>query len=314
MADLPTGRVTSEEPPFTHCGVDLCGPVLAKQGRKKLKRWVVIFTCLSVRCVHLDVVDSADTDAFINCLRRFTNRRGRPTNMYSDRGTNFVGATNELKELISNLDHDKIQDFTSSINIEWHFNPPSAPHMGGAWERLVRSTKEVMVGLMHDKLLMDPQLYTLMTEVERILNSRPLTHVSDNIDDYEALTPNHILFGKHRLWSYLECDITDKDISSRKHYRQVQALAAAFWQRWRKEYLPDLTRRPTWRSKVANVKTGELVLLNDDDSIRQKTWHLARVIRTMPSKDGTVRIVEVKTKNGTYVRPVAKLHRLEDNY
>ena len=314
MADLPTGRVTFEEPPFTHCGVDLIGPFLIKQARKRLKRWVVLFTCLSVRCVHLDVVDSADTDAFINCLRRFTNRRGCPSDMYSDRGWNFVGATNELKELISNLDHEKIQHFTSSVNVQWHFNPPSAPHMGGAWERLVRSTKEVMVGLMQDKVLTDPQLYTLLTEVERILNSRPLTHVSDNVEDFNALTPNHILFGKHRLWSHLDCNITDKDICSRRSYRQVQALAAAFWQRWRREYLPDLTRRPTWRSKVANVQVGELVLLNDDDSIRRKTWHLARVLRTMPSKDGTVRVVELKTKNGTYVRPVAALHRLEDNY
>ena len=214
MADLPTGRVTCEQPPFTHCGVDLCGPFLIKQGRKHLKRWVVLFTCLSVRCVYLDVVDSADTDAFVNCLRRFTNRRGCPSAMYSDRGSNFVGATNELKEFITNLNHEKIRNFASSISIEWNFNPPSAPHMGGSWERLVRSTKEVMVGLMSDKVVTDPQLYTLMTEVERILNSRPLTHVSDNIDDFEALTPNHILFGKYRLWSYLDCDITDRDITS----------------------------------------------------------------------------------------------------
>ena len=174
--------------------------------------------------------------------------------------------------------------------------------------------KEVMIGLMSDKVVTDPQLYTLMTEVERILNSRPLTHVSDNIDDFEALTPNHILFGKYRLWSYLDCNITDRDITSRKHYRQVQALAAAFWQRWRTEYLPDLTRRPKWRNKVSNVQVGELVLLNDDDSIRRKNWCLARVLQTMPARDGTVRVVKLKTKNGTYTRPVSKIHRLEENY
>ena len=198
MADLPAGRVTCDEPPFTHCGVDLCGHFLIRQGRKRLKRWVVIFTCLSVRCVYLDVVDSADTDAFIGCLRRFSNRRGCPQAMYSDRGSNFVGATNELREFITNLDHEKIQRFTSAINIEWNFNPPSAPHMSGSWERLVKSTKEVLVGIMNDKAVMrdkvvtNPELYTLVTEVERILNSRPLTHVSDNIDDFEALTPNHL--------------------------------------------------------------------------------------------------------------------------
>ena len=116
------------------------------------------------------------------------------------------------------------------------------------------------------------------------------------------------------MWSYLDCEITDKDVSSRKHYRQVQALAAAFWQRWKKEYLPDLTRRPKWRSKVANLQVGELVLLNEDDDTRRKSWPLARVLRTMPARDGTVRVVELKTKDGTYTRPVSKLHRLDYNY
>ena len=313
MADLPPGRVAHEEPPFTNTGVDLFGPISVKQGRKQVKRYGVIFTCLTVRCVHLDVVESADTDAFINCLRRFTNRRGRPRSMYSDRGSNFVGCTNELKEFISNLDHHKIKDFASAMSVDWVFNPPKAPHMGGAWERLVRSTKQVMSGLMNEKVLTDPQLYTLLTEVECILNNRPLTHVSDDADDFNALTPNHILFGKYRLWSYLDCDITDKDISSRKHYRQVQALAGLFWRRWRKEYLPDLTRRPIWRSKVSNVAVGELVLLNDDDDTKRRSWPLARVIRTLPARDGTVRIVELKTKDGVYTRPVSKIHRLEDH-
>jgi hypothetical protein len=186
MADLPEGRVAHEDPPFTNTGVDLFGPISVKQGRKKLKRYGVLFTCLSVRCVHLDVVECADTDAFINCLRRFTNRRGCPRTVYSDRGTNFVGAANELKEFISSLDNHKIRDFASSISINWDFNPPSAPHMGGAWERLVRSTKEVLSGLTNEKVLTDFQLSTLLTEVEGILNSRPLTHVSDDPDDLQA--------------------------------------------------------------------------------------------------------------------------------
>jgi hypothetical protein len=234
--------------------------------------------------------------------------------MYSDRGTNFVGAANELKEFISSLDNHRIRDFASSISINWDFNPPSAPHMGGAWERLVRSTKEVLSGLTNEKVLTDFQLSTLLTEVEGILNSRPLTHVSDDPDDLQALTPNHILFGKYRLWSYIDCDITDKDISSRRHYRQVQALASVFWRRWKREYLPDLSRRPVWRSKMSNVSPGELVLLNDDDNSKRGSWPLGRVIRTMPSKDGTVRVVEIKTKDGIYTRPVAKLHRLEENF
>ena len=131
MADLPPGRTAYEDPPFSHCGVDLFGPIMIKQGRKQLKRWAVLFTCLTVRCVHLEVVESINADDFINCFRRFTNRRGCPKTVYSDCGTNFTGATNELKEAIQLLDRQKIEQYATSQKILWSFNPPGAPHMGG---------------------------------------------------------------------------------------------------------------------------------------------------------------------------------------
>ena len=160
MADLPKCRAAVDQPPFSHCGVDLIGPTIIKQGRKQLKRWIAIFTCLTVRCLHLEVVDTVDTDSFINALRRFTNRRGCPTDVYSDNGTNFKGATAELKEFISKLDKGAIKKHATELQINWHWNPPSAPHMGGAWERLVRSTKEVLHGLVQNHVLTDPQLAT----------------------------------------------------------------------------------------------------------------------------------------------------------
>ena len=124
----------------------------------------------------------------------------------------------------------------------WTFNPPSAPHMGGVWERLVRSVKEVMSGLLQMKILTDSQLYTLLTEVESILNNRPLTPISSDINDYEALTPNHIILGIHKNWGRM-VDVSSDDITSRKHWRQVQALSIIFWERWLKEYRPELTKR-----------------------------------------------------------------------
>ena len=130
------------------------------------------------------------------------------------------------------MDDAKICDFATTMKIEWRFNPPSAPHMGGVWERLVRSVKEVMTGIMGNYVLTDPQLLTLMTEVESIVNSRPLTHVSENVDDLEALTPNHILLGRHRNWAYV-ADVKERDVSSRRKYKQVQALSKIFWDRWK---------------------------------------------------------------------------------
>ena len=312
MADLPGCRVAYEAPPFSKCGVDLFGPMFIKQGRKRLKRWGVLFTCLTVRGIHLEVVENSDTDSFINAFRRFTNRRGCPENVYSDCGTNFQGAVNELNEFRSSLDKPKITRAAAEMNITWDFNPPASPHMGGAWERLIRSVKEVMTGLMSDRVLTDPQLYTLFTEVENIINSRPLTHLSDDASDLQALTPNHILLGLHRNWSYV-ADTCSKDISSRKKWRQVQALRDRFWDQWKTEYLPTLTHRRKWTQGTPNLKPGQLVLVNDD-SQRRKSWPLARVISVQPGKDGVVRVAEVRTKDGTYTRPVVKLHELEDDF
>ena len=225
MADLPKGRLVSGEPPFTHCGVDLFDPLWIKQGRKRLKRWGVIFTCHTVRCIHLEIVENPDTDSFINSLRRFTNRRGCPKEMYSDCGTNFKGTTKELEGVIVELKRNEgaIQAFATDKNITWKFNPPSAPHMRGVWERLIRSVKEVMMSIMKETVLTDPQLATLLTEVENILNSRPLTPASEDIDDVEALTPYHILLGRHRNWRYMG-KIRERDISSNRKWKRVQAI------------------------------------------------------------------------------------------
>ena len=312
MANLPTGRAAIEEPPYTHCGVDLTGPLLIKEGRKRLKRWIVLFTCITVRCVHIEVVESSETDAFINSLRRFTNRRGCPKVMYSDNGTNFRGATAELKEFITNLDQAAINSFAAGLGINWKFNPPKAPHMGGIWERMIRSVKEVLTGILKEHILTDPQLYTALTEVENIVNSRPLTHVSDDVADLEALTPNHLLLGKHLNWGAI-INTDDSSVFSRRKWKQVQGLRAIFWERWRKEYLPTLTRRSRWRKKVRNIEVGELVLIRDDDHLKRGKWPLARITKVMPGRDNIVRVVELKTKDGTYTRPVSSLYQLEDN-
>ena len=312
MANLPCGRADFDNPPFSNCGVDLFGPITVKQGRKQLKRWVCLYTCLTVRCIHLEVVETTETDSFISSTRRFTNRRGCPLKMYSDNGTNFVGASNELEEFINGMNQDAIKDFTTSLHIEWIFNPPKAPHMGGAWERLVRSVKEVMFGILQNHVLTDPQLNTVLTEVENIVNSRPLTHISDDVKDLEPLTPNHILLGHHRNWSAI-IDTNASDVFSRKKWRQVQGVSCQFWSRWKKEYLPMLTKRSKWKTSGPSYKPGDLVLLHDDDFSKRGKWPLARITKVKPGVDGAVRVVELRTKDGEFTRPVTKLYHLEDD-
>ena len=142
MGDLPTARVAARQKPFSHCGIDYFGPMNVKIGRRREKRWGVLFTCLTTRAIHIELAHSLSASSAIMAVQRLAARRGVPLHMYSDNGTNFRGAYNELKKAIIEMDNDRITDFAVREQIEWDFNPPDAPHMGGAWERLVRSIKQ----------------------------------------------------------------------------------------------------------------------------------------------------------------------------
>ena len=181
----------------------------------------------------------------------------------------------------------------------------------GRFTRRVKSVKEVLHATMQDRVFTDPQLATTLTEVESILNSRPLTHASSDVNDLEALSPNHILLGLHRKWSSM-LDTDETDVFSRRKWRQVQGAVHDFWTRWRKEYLPTLTRRARWAGSAPNYRVGELVLLKEDNALKGK-WELARILKTLPADDGVVRVVELRTKSGDFVRPVSKLARLEND-
>ncbi|XP_062713430.1 uncharacterized protein LOC134290331 [Aedes albopictus] len=191
MAPLPAARLASFERPFSYVGVDFFGPILVKVGRRHAKRWVALFTCLTIRAVHLEVAHSLSTESCITCFRRFIARRGAPLEVYSDNGTNFQGAEKLLREQINN---GLAESFTNS-NTKWFFNPPSAPHMGGAWERMVRSVKAAIENIDTGRKLNDEGLLTLLTEAEGIVNSRPLTYLPLDSEEQEALTPNHFLLG-----------------------------------------------------------------------------------------------------------------------
>ena len=310
MADLPDFRVTANEPPFSRTGVDYFGPLYVKRGRSILNRWGCIFTCLVMRAVHLEVSESSETDAFINTLERFMNQHGYPSMMASDCGSNFKGADKELRECLKALDHNKIQAFAGRKKMAWKYNPPSSPHIGGAWERLVRSVKTTMKAILKNRTVDDFTLMTVFTEAESIVNSRPLTAVNDDINDFEALTPNHFLIGR-AFSNMAPGNFTEKDIDNRKRWRQVQIFTEHIWRRFQREYLPHLTEHSKRASTGRRVQEGDLVLLTDSNASRGK-WPLARAIRTFQGQEGAVRVAGVRTSAGVYTRPVAKLCVLEE--
>ncbi|XP_065074000.1 uncharacterized protein LOC135698068 [Ochlerotatus camptorhynchus] len=195
MADLPPARLAAFSRPFTHVGVDYFGPVEVVVGRRVEKRWAMLATCLTVRAIHIEVVHSLSTSSCIMAIRNFIARRGTPQKIYSDRGTNFIGANRELKQANEAVNqHELMREFTSS-GIEWVFNPPLSPHMGGSWERLIRTVKNNLMVVCSSKKTSDEVFRNLLTEVENTVNSRPLTHVPIDEDSAPALTPNHFLLG-----------------------------------------------------------------------------------------------------------------------
>ena len=137
MSDLPEDRLESS-PPFTYCAVDYCGPWHVKEGRKEVKKYIALFTCMASRAVHLEVSNSLETDSFINALRPFICRRGPVRQLRSDQGTNFIGAKRKLREALQAMDQCKISSEMLKEDCDWvtfKMNPPSASHAGGVWER-----------------------------------------------------------------------------------------------------------------------------------------------------------------------------------
>ena len=264
MADLPKGRLTSGDPPFTHVGVDYFGPFYVRQGRTYVKCYGCLFTCLAIRAIHIEIVHSLNTDGFLNALRRFLNLRGNPTTIYSDNGTNFRAGEREIRESLGQLNQRQIHEFLCRRNIIWKFNPSGASHMGGVWERVIRSIGKILRALLGDLLMSDKMLLTLTAEVQGILNGRPLTPVSSDPRDLEPLTPNHLLLLKANP-NLSRCISSKDDLYSRHHWRQVHYLSDIFWKCWLREYLPTLQEREKWFKPRCCLAVGDVVLIRDEN-------------------------------------------------
>lgn len=306
MAPLPAARLAAYTRPFTFAGVDCFGPIMVAFGRRNEKRWGMLFTCLTIRAIHIEIAHSLNTDSCIMCLRNFIARRGTPLEIFSDNGSNFHGANNELQKAL--LQFQEIGDYP---HIKWRFNPPAAPHMGGSWERLIGSVKKVLTEIMPLRKPTDEVLRAIFIEAESIVNTRPLTFVSLEHEDDEALTPNHFLLGSSNGYKP-PGEFDDSGLLLRQNWRKAQHLANLFWQRWLKEYLPTITRRTKWFTPTKNVAIGDIVIIVDGTQPRN-TWLKGRVTQTLAGKDGVVRRATVLTKNGEFVRPVVKLAILDVN-
>ncbi|XP_057380931.1 uncharacterized protein LOC130703486 [Daphnia carinata] len=243
---------------------------------------------------------SMDTSSFISALDRFQNRRGVPASYHSDNGTNFVGAQRELPECLQNLNQDAILRHLNRQPSKWVFNPPAASHFGGVWERMVSAAKIALRAVLGNQRLTDEILLTALTLIENILNSRKLTPISDDPNDPECLTPNHLLLG--RATPNLPPDVfTEDDLTAKQRWRIAQAVADQFWQRWMKEVLPSLTEREKWYKEHPNLQVGDIVVIIDPATPRG-TWPTGKIIQTFPSDDGVVRSANIQTNETERIR------------
>jgi len=281
MADLPVDRLTPA-PPFSFVGLDVFGPWLVsarrtRGGMANNKRWAVLFTCLTTRAIHIEVIESMDASCFINALRRFLALRGPAVQFRSDCGTNFVGARNEP------------QSYLATEGCNWIFNAPHASHAGGVWERMIWMTRRIL-----DYVLADLGPKRLTHEV-----LTTLLPVPSDPEMPETLTPATLLTQKSRALKSIPGNFSSTELYS-KQWRQVQHLANMFWTRWRKEYLPTLLPRRMWQGETRNLKEGDLVLLHCKESPRNY-WPLAWITKAYVSADGKVRKVDLVTvKDGLF--------------
>ncbi|XP_029167427.1 uncharacterized protein LOC114937925 [Nylanderia fulva] len=247
MDDLLVPRVTPSRP-FLHTGIDYAGPVWLRtskgRGHKTTKGFIVVFVCLASRAVHLDAASNYSADAFIAALRRLISRRGVCASLYSDCGTNFVGADRQLGALFSaaSADGHRIAAFAAQEKIRWHFNPPTAPNFGGLCIA-VKSMKHYLRRIIGDATLTYEELATLLSQIKVCLNSRPLQPLSDDPEDVAALIPGHFLIGS-ALSAVPEPSLEREPSARLSRWQLLQQMRDHSWSRWASEYLHTLAHWP----------------------------------------------------------------------
>lgn len=311
MAPLPDHR-TKPSRAFLNSGVDYAGPIVIKlqpgRGTKTTKAYIALFVCFSTKAIHLELVSSLTSEAFIAAFRRFVARRGKCANLYSDCGTNFVGACKELRDLHNmftrQFNESTMINTLATEGTQWHFNPPGAPNFGGLWEAGVKAVKHHLRRILGATLLTFEELATTLTQIEAILNSRPISPMSDNINDPQALTPGHFLIGEPMNAASDPC--VPQKISPLRRWQLLQQYTQHFWQRWRREYIVTLQQRYKWNTQHTNINIGSLALIIDDNTPPTK-WPLGRIMELHPGKDGLIRVATIKTQTGLVKRPVNKI-------
>ena len=330
MPDLPFSRI-SRERPFSRVGIDHFGPIQCSEGAGFSKVYGLLFVCMVVRAIHIEIVPSLSASAFLNGFRRFMARRGRPSLILTDRAGAFIAASKVLGATTTGIEtkpttatdtEPTIAAFCCEQRIQWEFRTPFSPWQHGFYERLIQDVKNALnKATWNLKLTMD-DIVTTATETESIVNRRPLTYVGSEVGSWVLSPADYLLMDRpgvtgldgpepaeaaaevtpHRLWEALQ--------------RRLKAVEA-FWRLWIDRYLPSLRQQqimckenPRNASKQ-QPQVGEVVLIGDNNAPRNH-WRLGKIEKLLPSRDGKVRAVSLRTDTTTgLIKPVNTLYPLE---
>lgn len=313
MGSLPADRVHASRP-FEKVGIDFAGPIMIKQSRIRsvitTKGYIAVYVCFATKAIHVELVSDLTTDAFLASFKRFISRRNCPTDVYCDNASTFKSAKTKLTELYklhnSQQHRSQVQNQTAALGINFHFIPSYSPVFAGLWEAAVKSVKHHLKRVLGSQVFTYEQLYTVLVQIEGILNSRPITPMSSDVEDLSYLTPGHFLTG-----APFTC-IPDQNLMNMpenkiKFWNKCTVLQQRFWSYWSKQYLNVLQNRPKWKDNLPNVKVGSLVILRELDTAPM-VWPMARVTKVFPGNDGKVRALEVKKANGkTHTTSITKI-------
>lgn len=308
MGDLPSSRVMPCRP-FLIAGVDYAGPFLLRDRKTRkyqtTKAYIALFVCFTTKAVHIEIVSELTTECFLAALRRFMSRRGKCSEIFSDNGTTFVGADNEIKRFISSNDKT-ISENLSNDGIKWNFIVPRAPHFGGLWESGVKSVKFHLKRVIGNAALTFEDFYTVLCQIEACLNSRPLYPLSSDPNDPTPLTPGHMLIGEP-LTTIPEPNLLLVKENYLSRFQRLQQLLQHFWARWTKEYISHLQQRVKWKENHPQLLHPGALVIVKEDGLPPLKWKLGRITEIHPGSDNIVRSVTIRTSGSDIKRPVVKV-------
>lgn len=313
--DLPSERV-SEDPPFTHVGLDFAGPLFINEGNSdqgdSKKVYICLFTCASTRAVHLELCRSLNVQEFLLAFRRFASRRGLPATLTSDNAKTFKSSSKEIRKITRS---DDVWRYLVNQRISWNFIIEKAPWWGGFWERLIRSIKRPLKKVLGRSTLNFEELRTVLVEIESVINARPITYVYDDQESISyPLTPSDLIYGRrvNSTPNSAPHEVISTYKSLTRRARHHKSLLQQATKQWRREYLTSLREQSSVGNKgngAREISIGDIVLLKNDSTTRCY-WKLAKVEELISGNDGKIRAAVVKVassdKRPVYLRRVVQ--------